>query len=79
MSKKSEEISQSWYQKIKSFCENIKVKIEDTIWIQEFDTPMQKIGSRDASNLISKFISNGAIYEGKIPIRINYDEKKNKL
>ena len=40
---------------------------------------MQKIGNKDASNLISEWLSNGKIYNGQIPIRVSIDEKKDRL
>jgi hypothetical protein len=79
LSKKSKPIAETWYEKVKDFCKNIKTKIEETIWVQEFETPMQQIGNQDASRLISEQLGTGEIYQGEIPIKVSIDEKKERL
>jgi tetratricopeptide (TPR) repeat protein len=79
MGNKSDEIVDTWYKKLAKFCSDIKSSIEESIWVQEFETPMQKIGNKDASELISEWLSSGKIYEGQIPIRVPIGEKKDRL
>ena len=68
-----------WYEKIQKFCESMKVNIEESVYVQELETPMQKLGSKDASKLISEFLSNGKIYNGELAIKIPINIKKNRL
>jgi hypothetical protein len=75
----SEERSQKWYEKVKTFCDNMKVKIEESVWVQELETPMQKLGSEDATKLILEVLSNGKIYQGELAIKIHPDIKKERL
>ena len=57
----------------------MKVNIEESIFVQELETPMQKLGSKDASKLISEFLSNGKIYNGEMAIKIPINIKKERL
>jgi hypothetical protein len=75
----SEERSLKWYEKVKTFCDNMKVKIEESVWVQELETPMQKLGSEDATKLILEVLSNGKIYQGELAIKIHPDIKKERL
>ncbi len=75
----SDERSQKWYEKVKTFCDNMKVKIDESVWVQELETPMQKLGSEDATKLILEVLSNGKIYQGELAIKIHPDIKKERL
>ena len=75
----SDERSLKWYEKVKTFCDNMKVKIEESVWVQELETPMQKLGSEDATKLILEVLSNGKIYQGELAIKIHPDIKKERL
>ena len=75
----SDERSLKWYEKVKAFCDNMKVKIEESVWVQELETPMQKLGSEDATKLILEVLSNGKIYQGDLAIKIHPDIKKERL
>jgi len=75
----SDERSHKWYEKVKTFCDNMKVKIEDSVWVQELETPMQKLGSEDATKLILEVLSNGKIYQGELAIKIHPDIRKRDL
>ena len=79
ISETSEEMSELWYEKIKKFCTNMKVKIEETGWVQELETPMQKLGSKDATKLIADYLSNGKIYGKELAIRIPINDKRSRL
>ena len=68
-----------WYEKIQKFCESMKVNIEESVYVQELETPMQKLGSKDATKLISEFLSNGKIYNGELAIKIPINIKKDRL
>jgi hypothetical protein len=68
-----------WYEKIQNFCETMKVNIEESLYVQELETPMQKLGSKDATKLISEFLSNGKIYNGELAIKIPINIKKDRL
>lgn len=68
-----------WYEKIQNFCEAMKVNIEESVYVQELETPMQKLGSKDATKLISEFLSNGKIYNGELAIKIPINIKKDRL
>ena len=68
-----------WYEKIQKFCESMKVNIEESVYVQELETPMQKLGSKDATKLISEFLSNGKIYNGELAIKIPINVKKDRL
>jgi len=71
--------SYEWYEKIQSFCEAMKVNIEESLFVQELETPMQKLGCKDATKLISEFLSNGKIYNGEMAIKIPINIKKDRL
>ena len=75
----SNEKSLIWYEKIQNFCETMKVNIEESLYVQELETPMQKLGSKDATKLISEFLSNGKIYNGELAIKIPINIKKDRL
>lgn len=75
----SNEKSLRYYEKIQNFCETMKINLEESIYVQELETPMQKIGSSDATKLISDFLSNGKIYNNELSIKIPLNIKKERL
>lgn len=79
LKEESNKKSYEWYEKIQNFCEAMKVKIEESLFVQELETPMQKLGCKDASKLISEFLSNGKIYNGEMAIKIPINIKKDRL
>lgn len=76
---KKEEKSKNWYDKKLKFFEKIKVTIKDSIYVEELETPMQQLGSKDATKLISDWISNGKIYGEEKSIRIPLSIKKDRF
>ena len=79
LKEESNKKSYEWYEKIQNFCEIMKVNIEESLFVQELETPMQKLGSKDATKLISEFLSNGKIYNGEMAIKIPINIKKDRL
>lgn len=79
LKEESNKKSYEWYEKIQNFCETMKVNIEESLFVQELETPMQKLGSKDATKLISEFLSNGKIYNGEMAIKIPINIKKDRL
>lgn len=79
LKEESNKKSYEWYEKIQNFCETMKVNIEESLFVQELETPMQKLGCKDASKLISEFLSNGKIYNGEMAIKIPINIKKDRL
>jgi hypothetical protein len=75
----SNEKSLKYYEKVQKFCETMKINFNETVYVQELETPMQKLGSKDASKLISEFISNGKIYNNELAIKIPSSIKKDRL
>lgn len=59
----SEEQAKAWYNKLKDFCLKIKANLEDTIYVRELETPMQKLAHKEATELLSNWIANGEIFK----------------
>jgi tetratricopeptide (TPR) repeat protein len=64
---------------LKSFCDKMRIKAEDTIYGIRYETFAQKLGNQEASYLISHFISNGGIYDNQPATAIPLAIKKQKL
>ena len=60
-------------------CLRAKEDFEKKIYGDRFEDNIQKVGFQVASVLVSKYISNGAIYQGKICARIPPAEKRANL
>jgi len=54
---------ESLFNSLKLFCNQLKEKIEDTVWGTRFTTSQEKLGNHDATTLIFQFIANGKMFK----------------
>ena len=55
----------NWFTNLIQFFKKVKIDIERTIYGLRYRTPIQILGNKDAIDLLSNWIGNGKIYDGK--------------
>lgn len=69
----------SRYQKIVDKVTKLKGQVDEVLYGDRNETPLQKLGYQTANTLISDYVANGAIYNGELAIRVPKEEKQKRL
>jgi len=68
----------NWMTKIQAFCNKVKTDLEETIY-GWFKTDYQRLGNKEANELLSEWICTGKIYNNKPAVSVLPETKKSEL